>query len=154
MFDMTLQDSFFDDMFFRPALSMNKTFKELDKILDKGFPSLNRPHNLYTYKDESGNIIGNKLQVVTTPFKKEDVSVEISRDTLTIKCGSENKKDEDISSCVYHGISSQMYQFSLRLNEKVDKDHIEAKNEDGILTIKMPYKKLELEEAPVKITIL
>ena len=154
MFDIMTRDSFFDDPFFRPAFSLSKAFKEMDKIFDKGLSGIiSKPHNLYTYKDEDGNVIGNKMEIVTTPFKKNEVSVEIMNNIMTVKCGTENKKDEDLSSCVYHGISSQSYEFSLKLSDKVDQNKVEAVNEDGILTIKMPFI-VEKKEEPKKITVL
>lgn len=155
MFDITLKDDFFDDTWFKPALGLNKAFREIEKIMDKGLsPMISRPHNLYTYKDEMGNIIGNKMQIVTTPFSKDEVSVEILNNVLTVKCGKENKKDEDLSSCVYHGISSQSYEFSIKLSDKIDQNKVEAKNEDGILTINLPFIPEEPKEEPRKITVL
>lgn len=73
---------------------------------------IKRPHNLYRVKDEDGNITSYKLDVVTTPFKKEDVSVSVENDVLTVKCGvypsGEDPEDEFL---VYRGISAQTYEF-------------------------------------------
>lgn len=157
MFDITttkngIMDRFndFDDMF----KSMNAMFGDLfNGRKNSGLSIINRPHNLYTYKDEKGHVIGNKLEVVTTPFKKDEVGVEVQNGILTVRCGSENKIEEDNESMVHHGISSQSYTFSLRLADRADIDKIEAKNEDGILTIKIPLKAEEVSE-PKKISVL
>lgn len=98
---------------------------------------IKRPHNLYTIKDDNGNIISYKLDVVTTPFKKEDVKIAVEDGVLTVTCGNENYKDADEDYMIYRGISAQSYQFSLKLN-KIDAKAITAKIEDGILHIEMP----------------
>lgn len=99
---------------------------------------IHRPHNLSLIKDEDGKVVANELQVVTTPFDKDEVSVELSGDILTVKCGTENKIDKKNSDIIYRGISSQSSMFSIKLNNIIDKDAITAKNEHGILTITMP----------------
>ena len=83
-------------------------------------------------------IVAQKLTVVTTPFKKEDVKVSILDDVLTGECGSENVKDEKNEDVIYRGISSQQYEFSIRLGENIDQGKIKAENKDGMLTINMP----------------
>lgn len=112
--------------------------------------SINRPHNLINVKDDNGNVVAQKLSVVTTPFNKDDVKVTISNNILTVECGATNKVDESNEEVIYRGISSQSYTFSLRLNNSVDKEKITAENKDGILTILMPIKE---EEKPIEISV-
>ena len=47
---------------------------------------------------------------------------------------------------IYKGISTQSYTFSLKLGDKIDKGAIKAKNQDGILTVTLPFKKEEIPE--------
>lgn len=101
---------------------------------------IHRPHNLYTLRDENNNIIGHRLEVVTTPFKKDDVKIELLNDVLTIICGTENYHDQDQEYMIYRGISSQSFTFSLCLYDKIDQTKITAKNEDGILRVELPLK--------------
>ena len=143
----------FDDMWKRIDSMFNRSSKSLTR-LEKGLQCINRPHNLYTWKDKDGNIVGNRLSVVTTPFKKDQVHVTIEDNILTVECGNdidEVKKEGEIE--IYHGISSQSYRFQLRLSDKIDLTKVEATNEDGILDIKLPFKPEEKEESK-KITIL
>jgi len=142
----------------------NQPMSTLKKFKDTGISVIDRPHNVISIKDKAGNVIGNKLEVVTTPFKKDEVSVEISDKTLTVKCekydsqidgdSSEISAFENVECEIHHGISSQSYQFSLKLSDKVDVDSISAKNEDGILTINMPFLKEDKKEDVKKITVL
>lgn len=109
------------------------------KLSDNGLRSvLRRPHNLVNIKDENGKIVQQRLEIVTTPFKKEDVQVKVTADTLFIKCGGENIKAGENEEYAYRGISQQSYQVSLSLTPGVDWRNIKAENKDGILKITIP----------------
>jgi HSP20 family molecular chaperone IbpA len=122
------------------------------KVTSKGLSNIHKPHNLTNVKDDKGNIVAQKLTVVTTPFKKDDVSVKIAGDVLSVRCGSENVEDAENEDVVYRGISSQAYQFELKLGECIDKSAIKAENKDGLLTISLPYV-VEEEKKPEEIEI-
>lgn len=122
------------------------------KVNNTGLRCIKRPHNLINIKDENGNIVAQKLTVVTTPFKKEDVKVTIVDNNLTVQCGSEKKYDEENEDVVYRGISSQSYSFSLKLAPGVDKKSITAENKDGLLTIKIPVV-VKTEKKPEEIEV-
>ena len=119
------------DWFFRP---MNER-----KISDVGLKNvIHRPHNLINVENDEGVVIAQKLSVVTTPFKKDDVKVKVQDNTLTVTCGSENITDADNEKVVFRGISSQAYSFSVSLSNRVDQKKITAENKDCILTITLP----------------
>ena len=112
-------------------------FKNLEAVMDFDFNKesrglkrwIKRPHNLITKKDKDGKIEKYQLELVYTPFKKDEVKVEVLEGVLNVKCGSENKvKDEDMDYC---GISHQSYSFSIPLADEIDVNAIEAKAEDG-----------------------
>lgn len=154
MFDMIRPSSIWDDMF-RMADALTLYPAKERSLENNGLKRLiTRPHNIVNVKDEKGNIVAQRLEVVTTPFKKGEVSVEVdANNMLTVKCGKEeieDKKSEDGESYIYKGISSQNYTFSIKLGDNVDKDAIKAKNEDGVLVMTLPFKKNEDE--PKQIT--
>ena len=138
---------------------MNNMFKRMDAMMNYPLSSLgnrglkniiHRPHNLITKKDENGNVIGYSIEVVYTPFKRDEVAVEVLDNVLTVRCGNENReKDESMDYC---GISRQTYEFSIPLAETIDHQSISAKAEDGILYIDLPMKKIE-EKKSVPLTI-
>lgn len=131
----------FENMFRNLEAMMDFDFNRESRGLKK---YLHRPHNLITKKDANGKVEGYGLEVVYTPFKKDEVKVRILDNVLTVKCGSENKvKDEDMDYC---GISHQSYEFSLPLSDCIDTKAIEAKAEDGMLYITLPVKKEEVKE--------
>ena len=147
-----------DDMWRTMDAMMQYPFGK-NTIETKGLKSIiNRPHNIVNVKDKDGKIVAQKLEVVTTPFAKGDVRVEVSDNILTVNCGSkqvepETTKTEETTEYVYRGISSQTYTFSLKLNSKIDKIGIKAKNVDGILTITLPFKKEETQPETSQITV-
>lgn len=123
------------------------------KLSDTGFKNcIRRPHNLVNVKDEDGKVIAQRLEVVTTPFKKEDVKVTLTDNTLSVKCGAENIEDNENEEVMYRGISSQSYSFALKISPSVDQSKITAENKDGILKINMPIIMKE-EKKPEEIEI-
>lgn len=134
-----------DDMFRRMDAMMQYPEKN-GKIETQGLKSLiHRPHNIINVKDDNGKIVAQRLEVVTTPFAKEDVKVTLEGNTLSIQCGSENKEEKEEDEYIFKGISSQSYTFSLKLGSNIDKDKIKAKNSDGILSVTLPIKAKEPE---------
>lgn len=123
------------------------------KISESGFRNvIKRPHSLINVKDENGDVIAQRLEVTTTPFKKDDVKVKISNNMLIVTCGSENIKDAENEEVVYRGISSQSYSFSLSLGKNVDQKKITAVNKDGILKVTLPLI-IEKPEEPETIEV-
>ena len=142
-----------------PFMPLSNMFRNLEAMMDfdfnrapRGLKWIKRPHNLITKKDENGKITSYQIQMVHTPFKKDEVKVEVLDSVLTVKCGSENKvKDDDMDYC---GISHQSYSFSLPLSNAVDVAAITAKAEDGMLYIDLPVKKIEeVKPAPLSIEV-
>lgn len=152
MFDMIRPSSIWDDMF-RIADALTLYPAKEKSLENNGLKRLiSRPHNIVNVKDKDGNITAQRLEVVTTPFKKGEVSVEVdTNNMLTVKCGKEEEIEDKApqdgdESYIYKGISTQNYTFSIKLGDNVDKEGIKAKNEDGVLVVTLPFKKKELPE--------
>ena len=144
-----MKNNAWDDMFRQMDALMQYPFNNRN-LETQGLKSLiHRPHNIINMTDDSGKVVGQKLEVVTTPFKKDDVKVTIDENTLYVECGTENKEETDKDNYVFKGISSQSYAFAIKLNGKVDREAIKAKNSDGVLTVTLPFKK---EEKPRTVT--
>ena len=107
----------FDDML-NEWLAYSNYLPRPNTVENNGFKQLiKRPHNVYTIRKDGkpdGQIEAYKLEVVTTPFKKEDVKVKIVNDVLNVTCGMtvEDKKEENSNEIVaYKGISTQAFEF-------------------------------------------
>lgn len=143
--DNNMTTTVFDDIdnMFNRMYAMMKY--PLSSLSSRGLkPIICRPHNLITKKDKDGNVIGYSIEVVYTPFKKDEVKVEVLNNVLTVRCGLENKTSD--SEMDYCGISRQSYSFTIPLSDKVDTAAITAKAEDGMLYIDLPTKKIEVKE--------
>ena len=142
--------STWDDMWRSMDALMRYPFEE-NPLATNGLKSIiRRPHNLVNVKDDDGNVVAQRLEVVTTPFAKDEVKVSVEGNVLTVACGETNKEEKTEDEYIYKGISSQSYTFQVRLGNSVDKAAIKAKNVDGVLTVMLPFKKKEAE--PKQIT--
>lgn len=157
MFDMIRPSSIWDDMF-RMADALTLYPAKEKSLENNGLKRLiTRPHNIVNVTNKDGEPIAQRLEVVTTPFKKNEVKVSVdTNNMLTIECGNKTEEiknpleatpmGEENDRYVYKGISTQNYTFSIKLGDNVDKDAIKAKNEDGVLVVTLPFKKKELTE--------
>lgn len=139
--------SVFDDDFFADFRD-NFANRGLRKIIS-------RPHDLTNIKDKDGNVVGQKLSLVYTPFKKDQIKVTVDDDMLTVAIGDEKKeeKKDENGEIVYKGISTQATRFSLKLTDQIDKKAVTAKAEDGMLHIDLPFVKKAEEPKQIEISV-
>ena len=83
--------------------------------------------------------------------KKENVNVEIVKNTLVISGKRSFRKENDTRK--FHTIESFEGKFkrSFHLSESIDKTQIDAKMEDGILTIELKKVENKVEKMAVAI---
>ena len=153
MFDMMKPLATWDDMW-QNMIALTEYPFAGKNLKDIGLRKLiTRPHNIVNVTDpKTKKVIEQRLEVVTTPFKKGDVKVKVSGNTLTVECGTEEEYDgaqdpsKPAEEFLYKGISEQYYTFSLKLSDQVDKSRITAKNEDGVLKVTLPFKEVEADD--------
>ena len=90
-------------------------------------------------KDMKVDIIDNKDNYLVTAevagVRKEDININVSNDTLTIKVKEEKKTEkEDNSKYTVKERYTKNYERSFYL-EGMDEENIKAKYEDGVLTV-------------------
>ena len=96
-------------------------------------------------KKQDGNYI---LEAELPGFKKEDISIDIDKDCLTISAehtSEENEDDKDkgfIRRERYYGSYSRSFNI-----KGIDADAISASYNDGVLTLTMPEKPPEIPAA-------
>ena len=96
-------------------------------------------------KKQDGNYI---LEAELPGFKKEDISIDIDKDCLTIS--AEHKSEENEDDKVKGFIRRERYYgaYSRSFNIKgIDADAISASYNDGVLTLTMPEKTPEIPAA-------
>lgn len=123
---------------------MNEAFSsELNKdVLSDFTPSVNTREGDYAFH----------IDVDLPGVKKEDISVKIEKNVLTLK--GERKAKEEVKKEDYYKMESSFGCFSrsFTLPDNVDVENIHAENKDGVLEITLP-KKERKEEAAKQIEV-
>lgn len=147
----------FEDIFSLANIFFPKDFRTIrDDLSNVGLKKfISRPHNLETVRDENGNAVGQRLSLVYTPFKKDQIKVSVEGDDLMVSIGDETKeeKKDENGDILYKGISTQSTRFSLKLTDKIDKKAISAKAEEGMLFIELPFA-TEKEPETIEVKII
>ncbi len=86
------------------------------------------------------------LEMSIPGFKKEDVSIEVDKDILTIYSEVEEKSEERTEQFTRKEFSKTSFKRSFNLPETVDQDQIDAQYQDGILNITLPKKEEALPQ--------
>src|SRR5690606_24740733 len=79
-----------------------------------------------------------EMEVVAPGCKKEDFSVELSNDLLTVSFNHKEEKNEDRNGWMRREYNLRAFTRTFTLNDTVDANNISAKYEDGILHITLP----------------
>jgi HSP20 family molecular chaperone IbpA len=124
-----------------------KMFSDFEKfdLLFKNFfensssfiPSIEYKYNypVDIYKKDDSLII----EIAAVGLKKDDVSIEIKdKDVLHVSYDNKNKLKEGSSEYYQSSITKKSFDFGWKISNKFDLDKIEAKMEDGLLTINIP----------------
>ena len=85
--------------------------------------------------EEDNNIF---VQMAMPGIKKEDIKISVTGDTLSIEGKSQEQKEEKEKKYFLKSFQACSYSQSFNLPSLVNPDGVEAKFEDGVLTIKMP----------------
>ncbi|MGJ8695936.1 MAG: Hsp20/alpha crystallin family protein [Verrucomicrobiaceae bacterium] len=114
----------------------NRIFGNLDDFLSQTLRSFGpspatRAPGAYRYEDDEAY----RLRLEIPGFNKDEVTLSVTEDTLTVKAES---KDQDLS-----------YERSLSLPETVAQDGITAKLENGILELTFPKTEPETPETRI-----
>lgn len=139
-------------------------FDSLQREVDRVFGEFNRGLPFPELRSESGALwMTPKIDIseedtflaVTAELpgvEEKDIDVTVEKGSLTIKAEKKVEKDEETKN--YHVVerSYGMFQRSIPLPFEADADKVEAKFENGVLTVSMP-KPPELEGKRRKIQI-
>lgn len=73
-------------------------------------------------------------------FNKEDLSVTVSDDVVTLSGKKETSREEEKEEYHVKEMRSGSFSRSFRLPVEIDEQRIEATYRDGVLTVHMPHK--------------
>lgn len=128
------------------AVGFDRIFDEVENLAKRTHKVNYPPYNIR----RAGNQYS--IDMAVAGFKKEDISVELNKNTLTVSGTVGNPLEEDAENIVYlhRGLANRNFQNNFKVASNVEvKD---AKLEDGILSILLEEFVPE-EDKPVKIEL-
>ena len=78
------------------------------------------------------------LEAEIPGMKDNDISIEVHNGVLTIKGHKENKSDTEKESYHIREFSSQSFERSFKLSDRVDTEKVSAKIDNGVLKVDLP----------------
>jgi|SRR5210317_723874 molecular chaperone IbpA len=124
--------------FLNSAIGFDNFFERFDSFssLNTGFPHF----NIIKVKDDTYNI-----ELALAGYKKDEVSVEVKDNILSIEGSSEDKEVQFI----HKGIAKRSFKKMFQLADYVECES--SKLEDGMLKIKLKHNKPEAKTKSIKI---
>ena len=128
------------DILFKDFFNQNSTF---NSPVDN---KIGHPVDIYETQD------GLFFEIACTGLNKSDVEINVEGDVLRIVHNSEDrlKKDPDNLRVYHKGIAKRSFNLGYKIARRFDLDGIDAKMQDGLLTINIPHTE---ENKPTKIKI-
>ncbi len=124
---------------------MNEFFNEIPSNLSKSvrqdifaFPPVNIQEKPAAYN----------LQLAVPGFEKTDFNIKVENNLLTISATKTNEAKDESAKGIRNEFSVKTFKRSFTVDEKIDSSSINAKYENGILSVDLPKK--EQEKAVVK----
>jgi HSP20 family protein len=93
------------------------------------------------------------LQISIPGFNKEDVSIEVEKQVLVISSNVAALKEEIIGKFTRKEFSKQSFKRSFNVPETVYLDQIDATYENGVLTVVLPKKEVDLPKVKRRISL-
>lgn len=96
------------------------------------------------------------MEIAAPGITKDDFNVTVTKDNhliVTVENKSENEEKDKKGKFLRREFSYSQFQQTLILPDNVEKDAIEAKQENGVLTVTIPKKKAPEATEPKKIAV-
>lgn len=127
---VTSFDKFFDDAFRGSFPDFHKTFG-IDPFSKAAYPKV----NVISHDNQI------EIQAEIAGYTKDDISVEVEEDILSIVGKASNEKEQtDKSVYLLRELKRSAFSRSFRLSENLDAEKIDATFKDGLLTLVIPRK--------------
>ena len=90
------------------------------------------------------------LEAETPGMQDKDIGIEVHNGLLTIKGHTENNSEKEKENYHIREFSSQSFERSFRLSDRIDTEQVSAKIENGVLKVYLPkYEQVK----PLKIEV-
>lgn len=92
-----------------------------------------------------------ELEMAVPGISKKDIQINVNSDVL--KISHESANDNTDAELSHREFNYASFERSFRLPDSIDFDKIDAKTENGILTIKLPKREEAIDKGPREIKI-
>ena len=136
-----------------PALFNDSWLTEVFKDLDKAFdiPNATYPYNIVATTDPEGSPVAYYIEVALAGVGKDNIKVHVKEGHLFINVEKEDTEPDEYT--VYHrkGISRRKGQLSFTLKDNTDVKSISSTYTDGLLRVKVPVVKPEVQNISIEV---
>ena len=96
-----------------------------------------------------------RVEIMLPGFAKEEVQINYHKNLLTVKVDNEQKEEKTSENYKYAHTEFAKFNFEkqFKIPNSVNIETVDAKFENGILTILLPKKEEAVEKAPVEIKV-
>ena len=95
------------------------------------------PTDVVELRNKNGDVTGYEVDVALAGIPKENVSINVERDTLTISVKKADKQENEERRSVRNSMARRSMQVELGLHG-IDKEKIKADIVDGLLKVELP----------------
>lgn len=94
-----------------------------------------------------------RVEVAVPGLSKKDVRIDLEDQLLTISSEQKEEKEESKTNYMRREFSHRAFKRSFELPDTVDREHIKANHDAGVVTIHLPKKEEMVQKAPKQIEI-
>ncbi len=120
---------------YRPNSILADMERALDSIFDDGFYGFSAGNARVDIREEDARYV---LEAELPGITEKELEVKVDNDMLTLAAKKDEKREEKHNGYLLRERRSQSFNRSFVLPADVDRDHIEAKLENGLLVLHMP----------------
>lgn len=126
-----------------------------DFFNDKFFNNVNKA--AYNGSNPAVNVSeddkGYTIEVAAPGIARKDFNLKLENDVLTISTEKKENQEEKTPNFLRREFNYESFKRSFQLPETIDQEHIKATHEAGILTLTLPKKEEEVQNAPRQIEV-
>jgi HSP20 family protein len=127
---------------YKPGRTTNYGYDAVSELLNRFFDNEERVANQY-FAVPPANIAetdkGFRIELAVPGYQKSDFNIELDENVLVVSLENENNPEEN-REYVLKEFGYDNFRRSFRLSDKVKKEDISAKYENGVLYIAIPKK--------------
>ncbi len=120
-----------------PAKDLYSPLMELERLLNKAATSQSVPKVNIVQNDDM-----TELRIAIPGLNKKDIDINVNDNVLVIQSAKENTTEKEESKAILlKEFDYANFKLEYKLSDKVNMEKIEAKYDNGILKVKLPFKK-------------